>query len=111
MAVARIDEATGDLEIGLAGNIEGGIFGARSSRRFTGAGFVVGSKQPLRKPVTERGALGQRDVLVLFSDGVSRKLQLDADPSLLLEHPIVVAHHIMQSFGKDSDDALVVVVR
>lgn len=111
IAVARIDEAAATLEVALAGNIEGGVFSPRSARRFTGAGFVVGSRQPLRKVATEQAAFGPRDVLVLFSDGVSRKLQLDEDAALLVEHPFVIAHQVMRSFGKDSDDAIVLVVR
>ncbi|MEI6179979.1 MAG: stage II sporulation protein E, partial [Chloroflexales bacterium] len=50
------------------------------------------------------------DTFVLYSDGVSSRLNLDATINLRLS-PQSLAERILQLHGKDNDDATVVVVR
>ena len=57
----------------------------------------------------ENIALGARDAVILFSDGISTKVDLRADLDLLREHPIVIAHQVVERFARDNDDALVLV--
>ena len=76
------------------------------------------------KPISKNGIIGYRmphllklaysynfgDTFVLYSDGVSSRLNLDATINLALS-PQSLAERILQLHGKDNDDATVVVVR
>jgi serine/threonine protein phosphatase PrpC len=109
MAAARIDE-TG-LELASAGNVEASVTSFRSRRRFGGtAGTVGGRPGPLRVR-TETTTLTTEDVLVLTTDGIVTKSSIEEDAGLLRSHPAVIAQHVLQRFARQSDDALVLVVR
>jgi hypothetical protein len=71
----------------------------------------LGAPGQVRKPVTEREQIGPRDVLILFSDGINSRADLERDLDLLREHPIVIAHQFVERFGRDNDDVLVLVAR
>jgi serine/threonine protein phosphatase PrpC len=96
------------------------------SMSYIGVGNIgahVYSSQPI-KPISKNGIIGYRlptllklaysynsgDTFVLYSDGVSSRFSLDStiDPALA---PQSLAEQILQQFGKDNDDATVVVVR
>ena len=36
---------------------------------------------------------------------------LEDEPALLREHPIVIAQYLVETFGRETDDALVLVAR
>jgi negative regulator of sigma-B (phosphoserine phosphatase) len=93
---------------------------------FVGVGNIgayVYSAIPI-KPISKNGIVGYRlpgllklaynynfgDTFVLFSDGVSSRFSLDTtlDPA---QDPQGLADTILRRYGKDSDDATVVVVR
>ena len=50
-------------------------------------------------------------MLVVASDGVSSRFDLRGDPRILLEHPAVIAQHVLERFGRSNDDAIVFVSR
>jgi anti-sigma regulatory factor (Ser/Thr protein kinase) len=110
-ATARLHEPSGDLESAGIGNASARVCGPQLNRRFSGRSFVLGSRGQVRAPVTERQSIGLRDVLVLFSDGLSSRAELDKDLDLLREHPIIIAHQLVERFGRDNDDVLVLVAR
>lgn len=86
-------------------------------------GAQVYSAIPI-KPISKNGIIGYRlpqllklaynynsgDTFVLFSDGISSRFNLDSTIDQSLE-PQRLAETILQKYGKDSDDATVVVVR
>jgi anti-sigma regulatory factor (Ser/Thr protein kinase) len=111
MATARIHEPSGELESASVGNVAARLCGPQLNRRFSGRSFVLGSPGNARKPVTEQQQVGQRDVLVLFSDGMTSRADLEGDLDLLREHPIVIAQQLVERFARDNDDVLVLVAR
>lgn len=86
-------------------------------------GAQIYSALPI-KPISKNGIIGYRlphllkltysynsgDTFVLYSDGVSSRLNLDATISVSLA-PQSLAERILERHGKDSDDATVVAVR
>jgi hypothetical protein len=50
------------------------------------------------------------DRLLITSDGIRTQVDLSRHRSLLREHPAVLAHHVLDSFSRDSDDATVLVL-
>jgi anti-sigma regulatory factor (Ser/Thr protein kinase) len=112
MAVCAIEETTRDLTIASVGNVSAHVYGLGPSRRFDGSSFVLGDAgRAPRRIATERRLLSRPDLLVLFTDGVSSRTNLDGDRDLLRQHPILIAQQVLERFGGSHDDALVLVVR
>jgi anti-sigma regulatory factor (Ser/Thr protein kinase) len=111
MAVVRIPEPGEDALASVVGNIDVHIYGLAEGRRLSGRSFVLGAPGTRRRPVREEHPFGPRDVLVLFSDGLRTHTDLEGELDLLREHPIVIAHQLVQRFGRENDDVLVLVVR
>ena len=111
MAVCAIDESTRDLTIASVGNVSAHVYGFGAARRFEGSSFVLGdpSRGP-RRISTEVRRLERAEILVLFTDGVSSRTNLEGERDLLRQHPIRVAQQVLQRFGGTRDDALVLVV-
>lgn len=111
MAVARLDLAASDVEVASIGNVTVELVGPRRSTRFGSSSFVLGSPQRGLRMANERRPRPAGDALVLFSDGVSARASIHDDLPLLRQHPIAIAHALVERFGRDHDDVLVVVVR
>jgi hypothetical protein len=58
----------------------------------------------------EAHRLDERDVLVLFTDGIRSRFVLEDDLDLVREHPIVIAQRVVERFSREDDDVLVMVV-
>jgi anti-sigma regulatory factor (Ser/Thr protein kinase) len=112
MNALRIDEAAGTLAHASVGNVVTRIVARGSSQGITGSAAVLGqpSAQP-KRILTSHLALTPLDTIVIFTDGLSSKLDLAEQRDLLAEPPIVIAQRLMNAFGKTSDDALVLVAR
>jgi anti-sigma regulatory factor (Ser/Thr protein kinase) len=85
---------------------------------------VLGSPEPVR-PIPNNGTLGARltgirvwtyrwsegTTIVLASDGLSASWDMNAYPGLLGKSPQLLAGVLLRDYGRDSDDATVLVVR
>jgi serine/threonine protein phosphatase PrpC len=109
MAAVHVD-AVGEAVAAGVGNVSLHGYGYGGSWRFGGSSFVLGSPGGARRIAEETHRLGPYDALVLFSDGVRSRLDLSGQLDLLREHPVVVAEHVVDQFGRDDDDVLVMVV-
>jgi len=109
MASARLN-ATGDMSVAGVGNVGAHVYGPGPSWRFGGSSYVLGSPGGARRIAVEHHRVETRDVLVLFSDGIRSKLDLTGQLDLLREPPVVIAQRIVERFGRDDDDVLVMVV-
>ncbi|MBO9310986.1 MAG: SpoIIE family protein phosphatase [Chloroflexus sp.] len=96
------------------------------SAEFVGVGNIgvqVYSDLPI-KPISKNGIVGYRlpqllrmtytynsgDIFVLYSDGISSRFTTEQSPDLY-QPPQQIADEILQRFGKNNDDATVVVIR
>ncbi len=112
MAVCAIEEGTRDVLLASVGNVSAHVYGFGPSRRFDGSSFVLGDPgRAPRRISTENRRLERAEVLVLFTDGVSSRANLEGDRDLLRQHPIRIAQQVLERFGGSRDDALVLVVR
>ncbi len=111
MAVARVLETTNELETACVGNVSTHVYGPQVARRFIGSSFVLGAAGMVRRVQVDRCDLGVRDALVLFTDGLTTRVDLEGELDLLREHPIIIAHQLFTRFGREHDDALVLVAR
>jgi hypothetical protein len=111
MAIAAI-QGVSTVELCSVGNVEIQICAPRSARRFGGSSAIVGGRgNTLPKLRSESSSFLQGELLVMTTDGISSRLEIDQDLMLLREHPIIVAQRIMERWGRTTDDALVLVVR
>jgi anti-sigma regulatory factor (Ser/Thr protein kinase) len=89
------------------------------------AGFVVSDTLPRRQMVSTNGTAGHqmrtaqeflypwtpRGVLILHSDGIQARWELERYPGLFQRHPSIIASVLFRDFRRGRDDATVVVVR
>lgn len=112
LATAEINERTDALQTLSVGNIDLQVVAPRSARRIGGSSAMVGGRGgPTPKARIEATPLVDGDVLVMTTDGIQSRMSIETELMLLRAHPIVIAQRILEQWSRDSDDALVVVVR
>jgi anti-sigma regulatory factor (Ser/Thr protein kinase)/serine/threonine protein phosphatase PrpC len=111
MAVARIDERTHVLEQAGVGNVTTRVERWRSSRILTGSTATLGARGTRRRPLAEAVQLDPREVVLMYTDGLTTRVDLSGEAELLQAHPIVIAQRVMAGFARPNDDALVLVSR
>lgn len=109
VAVADIDIYDSLLRFVGVGNIAATIIGHGSRRHLLSHNGIVGSN--LRKVQQFEQPWDHTSVLVLHSDGIGTRWDLDMYQGLLYAHPAVIAGVIYRDFVRGRDDATVVVVR
>jgi anti-sigma regulatory factor (Ser/Thr protein kinase) len=91
------------------GNISGVIAAAgERSRGLASQNGTVGVQ--IRKVSSFEYEWPARGLLVMHSDGISQRWVLDTYPGLASRHPAVIAGVLWRDFGRDRDDATIVVV-
>ncbi|MFZ5788624.1 MAG: ATP-binding protein [Acidobacteriota bacterium] len=109
VAVAEVRPRAGVVAFCGVGNISAALTteaGMRSLASYNGTAGVEARKiAEFTYPWTE-GA-----VLIVHTDGVSGRWNLEDYPGLATRHPGLIAGVLLRDFGRDSDDATVVAVR
>jgi len=109
LALARIGQ-DGRFEACAVGDAEVAVLGLHETRRFGGVSRVLGARGHARRARPEHDVIGAREVLVLYSDGLTSRTSLEGDPRTLLGHPITIAHALVTRFARERDDAIVAVI-
>jgi anti-sigma regulatory factor (Ser/Thr protein kinase) len=109
LAVARIDATARLLRFVGIGNISGVVANDGRFRRLASyngtAGHVVSQIREFTYPFVEN------PLVILHSDGVSPKWDIDTYPGLMRNHPSLVAGVAFRDHRRDRDDAAVVAIR
>ncbi|HEV2706204.1 MAG TPA: ATP-binding protein [Pyrinomonadaceae bacterium] len=129
--LAEMLHAAHDALRATRGAVVGAIILDRENEAFHYAGVgniearVFGSDEPAR-PIPNNGTLGVRlppnlrvwphrwtpgATIVLASDGLSATWDIGAYPGLLRKSPQLIAGVLLRDFGRDTDDATVMVVK
>jgi hypothetical protein len=112
ITLLSIDASEQELELMGIGNVAARVESLRDRRSFQGAAGVLGGRGGgARRAPIERIQLRPHDVVAAFTDGLTSRATLEGAAELLHEHPIIVAEHLLASFGRATDDALVLVAR
>ncbi|MEK9824116.1 MAG: SpoIIE family protein phosphatase [Gammaproteobacteria bacterium] len=106
-AIALVDKADFTVRLGVVGNIGVYTDNAERGRHLAGPEGYVGSGQI--RVVSQFFELGNGDVLVIYSDGLSDKFTLQ--PSSRLQSALTLARGLVQEEGKDYDDATCLVIK
>jgi anti-sigma regulatory factor (Ser/Thr protein kinase) len=109
VAVACIDPDAGKVEAAGIGNIAGSIEGRAGRHHLVSHNGIVGSN--MRKVQQFRSPWSAGATLLMHSDGLSTRWNLDLYPGLVLRHPALIASVLYRDFGRRRDDVTIVVVR
>ena len=109
LAIADIDGYEGKLVFAGVGNIAGSIVGGSARRHLLSHNGIVGSN--LRKVQEFEQPWDSASLLILASDGINTRWDLDPYPGLAFHHASVIAAIIYRDFVRGRDDSTVVVVR
>jgi anti-sigma regulatory factor (Ser/Thr protein kinase) len=109
LAVARIDAGARLVRFVGIGNISGVLAADGRSRRMASsngtAGYLAARIREFTYPFTGN------PLVILHSDGVSPKWEIDSYPGLAASHPSLVAGIVFRDHRRDRDDAAVVAMR
>lgn len=108
LAAARLDARAGRIRYAGAGNVIGRILSGVEDRTLLTQHGTAGVQ--LRTVQEQEVAWPAHALLLLFSDGVQSRWQLD-DGTLLQRDPALVAAFVIWKFYRGRDDATVVVIR
>jgi anti-sigma regulatory factor (Ser/Thr protein kinase) len=108
IAIARLDEAAGQVEFGGVGNIAGAIVSDTGVKRMVSlagtAGHNMRTAQSFDYPFN--GGL-----VLMHSDGLSTGWSLERYPGLAHAHPTLIASVLFRDYWRQRDDVTVLVAR
>jgi negative regulator of sigma-B (phosphoserine phosphatase) len=103
-----LDRRTGLLRYTGIGNTVIRRFGSGEVRLLSRAGIIGGSR---RSPKEEQMSLAAGDVVLLYTDGVKDRFELQDYPQLLHHGAETIAATVVERFGKEHDDAACIALR
>ncbi|SPC07785.1 ATP-binding region, ATPase-like:Stage II sporulation E [Cupriavidus oxalaticus] len=108
VSAARLDLRGNQIHFAGAGNVMGRVVSGTADRTLLPQHGTPGIQvRAIQEQVMDWPAYA---LVILFSDGVQSRWQLD-DASLLRHDPTVIAAFIVWKFGRGRDDATVLVIR
>jgi serine phosphatase RsbU (regulator of sigma subunit) len=107
MSVARIDTERHELVYAGIGNVEAHIWQRGKHDRLIVYRGIIGSAMRTVRPFTVQ--LADTWTLLVHSDGISARADLQAPGIPRATDPTTLAEAVLQVFGREQDDALAVV--
>ena len=108
VSLCTIQPESGTVRYSAVGNTILRIEGERSQRIGAVAGTVGTQVKEIR---VESAHLGEGEVLVIHTDGISDRTRLDDYPQMRYQSASTVAETIVSRYGKRHDDATALVAR
>jgi len=109
MAVAAIRPALGTIEFAGVGNITAVLMHDGETKRLGSSDGTVGYSL---RTVRDQSLTWYRDsTLILTSDGLSTRWNLNDHPWLVTRHPSLISAVLYRDFSRNNDDATAVVVK
>lgn len=106
MALAKIDEKSGETTYAAVGNIRGLAVQSKVLRLSCSYGIVGAGYENL---FIQKQWLGEGDLLIMYSDGIQEFL--DLTPDVKKESPQQLADLILAKYANNRDDAAVIVYK
>jgi anti-sigma regulatory factor (Ser/Thr protein kinase) len=112
MATARLDRGLRQIAHAALGDVRTHIYRPRECRCLPAHAGVLGEKRARAGGwKEEREELREHDVVVMFTDGLTTRVDISEELALLRRHPVVIAEYLLEHFGRDNDDVLILVAR
>ena len=109
LAVACLNLAEGTLRFAGIGNISVSLHAASTSKHLVSHNGIVGSN--MRKVQEFQMDFGDDDILIMHSDGLTTRWDLERYPGLLRHHPSLIAAVLYRDYARHRDDVSVVVAQ
>lgn len=109
VAVARLDRARGVLTYAGIGNVAGAVIGGGGARHLVSGNGTAGHNATRIHEFTYPWPSGA--LLVMHSDGLGSRWQLERYPGLERRHPSVVAGVLYRDWSRGRDDVTVLAAR
>jgi anti-sigma regulatory factor (Ser/Thr protein kinase) len=109
VGLARIDLASRLVRFVGVGNISAALYSQGTLRRMVSHNGTAGHIAPRIREFTY--PWGGDATVILHSDGLSAKWDLDAYPGLAASHPSLIAGVLFRDYRRGRDDASIVVMR
>jgi anti-sigma regulatory factor (Ser/Thr protein kinase) len=109
LSVAVVDRGGCAVRFYGIGNVDGRVVTADSSRQLMPQSGIVGHTMPRIQASDVPWPTSAR--LVMHSDGISSRWNMDAYPGLLARHPALMAGVLFRDFARERDDATALVLR
>ena len=108
MAIAQIDPEWGHLTYAAIGNIEARLWQDNREQRLISYRGIVGGRFPTVR--LSEFALSPDWLLLIHTDGISARFELNDVPELASRRPQAIADAILHRKGRQTDDRTIVVV-
>jgi len=109
LSVAVIDEASRVARFSGVGNVDGRVVTVDTSKQLLPQSGIVGHQMPRTQASQQPWPAAGR--LIMHSDGLSSRWNLEQYPGLLSRHPALLAGILFRDFARPRDDATVLVFR
>lgn len=109
MGAAIIDTVSESFQFAGVGNVLVRVFDAPERMTPLSTNGTLGARLGQVRVWTQKWAEGA--TCVLASDGISASWEMDSYPGLLSRSPQLLAGILMRDYGRDTDDATVLVIR
>ena len=107
ISISRIDLARGELVYAGIGNVEAHLWQEGGRERLIAYRGIIGAAMRTVRPFTIR--LAEEWTLLMHSDGISSRVDLNALDVPAPWAPTVLAEAVLERYGRQQDDALAVV--
>ncbi len=106
--ICVVDSVSRDAHYMGVGNTVLRTFGAHATRLVSSDG-IIGSR--FRTPAAQTAPLNESGIMLLYTDGVSDRFDVEQYPQIRYHSASAIAHKIVDSFGKPYDDATCIAMR
>jgi len=103
-----VDRVTREVRYAGVGNTVLRTFGSQATRLVSADG-IIGSR--FRTPAVQAATLNESSIILMYTDGVSDRFDVEQYPQIIYHSASAIAHKIVASFGKPYDDATCMAMR
>ncbi len=103
-----MDRVTREVRYTGVGNTVLRTFGSQATRLISTDG-IIGSR--FRTPAVQAAPLNESGIILLYTDGVSDRFDVEQYPQILYHSASAIARKIVARFGKPYDDATCMAMR
>jgi anti-sigma regulatory factor (Ser/Thr protein kinase) len=105
LGLAAVDCTTGVIEYAGIGNTDIRVLGGRTPMRFISLNGTLGSRLERVKVFKEQ--LPKVATIIMSTDGISERWDLESYPGLLGLHPQLLCAAVLRDFSRSNDDATI----
>lgn len=109
VSVVSVDTEKQELRFAGVGNVAGYILSDEGRRQMVSHNGIVGSNMQKAQEYAVR--FSDNSMLILHSDGLASRWDLEKYPGLLRQHPSLIAAVLYRDFSRKRDDVSILVLR